>query len=67
MLGTIIKFNISVRLTPQVTTIICHHVKKVLLKEKRNEIPVVMGRLDTTKKNGFNGSYLAEVDITTRN
>ena len=25
--------DISVRLTPQVTTIICHHIKKVLLKK----------------------------------
>jgi len=25
--------DISARLTPQVTTIICHHMKKVLLKK----------------------------------
>jgi len=34
------QLDISARLTPQVTTIICHHMKKVLLKkkEKRKEI-----------------------------
>ena len=35
MLGMNMQFDISIRLTPQVTTIICHHMKKVLLKEKR--------------------------------
>jgi len=40
------KLDISARLTPQVTTIICHHMKKVLLKEKRKEIQVNMGGLD---------------------
>ena len=30
ILGIIMQFDISVRLTPQVTTIICHHMKKVL-------------------------------------
>jgi len=28
------QLDISVRLTSQVTTIICHHMKKVLLKKK---------------------------------
>ena len=28
------KLHILVRLTPQVTTIICYHMKKVLLKKK---------------------------------
>ena len=30
------KFDISVRLTPQVTTIICHHIKKNIIKKKEN-------------------------------
>ena len=33
------QLDISVKLTPQVTTIICHHMKKVLLeKGKRKKI-----------------------------
>ena len=36
MLGIIMLFDISVRLTSQVTTIICHHMKKVLLKKIKN-------------------------------
>jgi len=28
-------FDILARLTPQVTTIICHHMKKVLLKKEK--------------------------------
>jgi len=37
MLG--MQLDISARLTSQVTTIICHHMKKVLLKKgKRNKI-----------------------------
>jgi len=33
------QLEISARLTPQVTTIICHHMKKLLLKrEKRKKI-----------------------------
>ena len=27
--------DISARLTPQITTIICHHMKKVLLKKRK--------------------------------
>jgi len=33
MLGITVLLDISTRLTPQVTTIICHHMKKVLLKK----------------------------------
>jgi len=29
------QLDISARLTPQVTTIICHHMKKVLLKKEK--------------------------------
>jgi len=29
--------DISVRLTPQVTTIICHHMKKNIIKKKKKE------------------------------
>jgi len=35
MLGITMKLDIVVKLTPQVTTIICHHMKKLLLKEKK--------------------------------
>jgi len=40
MVGVTMQLNISARLTPQVTTIICHYIKKVLLKKrkKRNKI-----------------------------
>jgi len=31
------QLDISARLTPQVTIIICHHMKKILLKEKRKK------------------------------
>ena len=33
MLSITMQLDISVRLTPQVTTIICHHMKKVLLQK----------------------------------
>jgi len=33
MLCIIMQLDISARLTPQVTTIICHHMKKILLKK----------------------------------
>ena len=36
MLGIIMQLDISARLTHQVTTIICHHMKKVLLKTKKS-------------------------------
>ena len=34
MLGITVQLDISARLTPQITTIICHHMKKVLLLKK---------------------------------
>jgi len=42
------KADISARLTPQVSTIICHHIKKVLLKKKKKtkEMQANMGGLD---------------------
>jgi len=48
MLGITIKVDIPARLTPQVTTIICHHMEKVLLKrmKERKKIQANMGRLD---------------------
>jgi len=33
MLGIIVKLDISVRLTLQESTSICHHIKKILLKK----------------------------------
>jgi len=38
--------DISARLTPQVTTIICHHMKKVLLKEEKERKYKNIGGLD---------------------
>jgi len=35
MLGITMQLDILARLTPQVTTIICHHMKKVLLKKMK--------------------------------
>jgi len=35
MLGITMLLDISVRLTPQVITIICYHMKNVLLKKKK--------------------------------
>jgi len=43
MLGITMQLDISARLTHQVTTIICHHMEKVLLKEKRKKIQINMG------------------------
>ena len=37
MLGIIVKFNISTKLTPQESTIISYHMKKVLLKKKKGK------------------------------
>ena len=38
------ELDISAMMTPQVTTIICHHMKQILLqKEKRNKIKKVWG------------------------
>jgi len=33
MLGITLQLDISAMLTSQVTTIICHHIKKILLKK----------------------------------
>jgi len=33
MLGITIQFKISVRRTPKVTTVICHHMKKKIIKK----------------------------------
>ena len=40
VLGIVMQLDISAKLTPQVTTIICHHMKKKILlkKEKRKKI-----------------------------
>jgi len=36
MLDIIMQLEISVKLTPKVTTIICHHMKKNIIKNKEN-------------------------------
>jgi len=46
MLGITMQLDISARLTPQVTTIICHHMKKVLLKKEKERKYKNMGGLD---------------------
>jgi len=44
MLGITMQLKISARLTSQVTTIICHHMKKVLLnKRKKKENTKIRG------------------------
>ena len=35
MLGIIMKLDVSTRMTPQVSIIICHHTKKVLLEQRK--------------------------------
>jgi len=45
MLGITMQLDISVRLKPQVTKIICHQMKKVLLKKKYKKYKN-MGGLD---------------------
>jgi len=37
------KLDISARLIPQVTTIICHHMKIILLKEKKKKYKQILG------------------------
>jgi len=46
MLGITMQLDISARLTPQVTTIICHHMKKVLLKKEKERKYKNTGGLD---------------------
>jgi len=48
MFGITMQLDISAMLTLQVTTIICYHIKKVLLKIKQNrkKIQKKYGRLD---------------------
>ena len=37
MLGITVQLKISARLTPQVTTIIYHHIKKILLNKRKKK------------------------------
>ena len=46
MLGITMQLDISAKLTPQVTTIICHHMKKILLKKEKERKYKNMGGLD---------------------
>jgi len=46
MLGIIMLLDISAKLIPQVTTIICHHMKKILLKKEKERKYKNMGELD---------------------
>ena len=44
MLGITMQLDISVRLTPKVTTIICNHMKKsIIKKEKRKKNKKIWG------------------------
>jgi len=45
MLGITMLLDISAKLTPQVTTIICHHMKKILLKKEKERKYKNMGGL----------------------
>jgi len=40
MLGITMQIEISARLTPQVTTIICHHMKQILLKKRKKNTKI---------------------------
>jgi len=58
MLGITIKLDISARQTPQVITIICHHLKKVLLKKKKKENTIKnTGGLDKNSYVNKNDTY----------
>jgi len=46
MLGITMQLDISARLTSQVTTIICHHMKNVLLKKGKRKKIQKYGGLD---------------------
>ena len=48
MLGITMQLDISARLTPQVTTIICHHIKKniIIIKKEKERKYKNMGGLD---------------------
>jgi len=43
MLGITMQLDISARLTPQVTTIICHHEKSIIKKKKKKENTKICG------------------------
>jgi len=40
------QLDISAKLTPQVTTIICHHMRKILLKKEKRKKIQKYGELD---------------------
>ena len=58
MLGNTIQLDISTRLTPQVTTIICHHMKKYYSKRKNKENKKNMGGLDQNTHVNKNDTYI---------
>jgi len=50
MLDITVQLDISTMLTPQVTIIICHHIKKILLTKKKKEREYKnMGELDQNR------------------
>jgi len=49
---------ISIRLTPQVTTIICHHMKKILLKQ------IYKKNMERLKQNSYVNKNNAYIDYT---
>jgi len=51
------QLDISARLTPQVTTIICHHMKKILLKKQKIQ-KKNMGELDQNPYVNKNDTYV---------
>jgi len=59
MLVITMQFDISLRLTLQVTTIICHHKKKNIIKKKKKERKYKnMGRLDQNSYVNKNDTYV---------
>jgi len=52
------QLKISARLTPQVTTIICDHMKKILLKKKKKRNYKNTGGLDQNTYVNKNNTYV---------
>ena len=56
MLGITVQLDILARLTPQVITIICHHIKNILLKKENTKKN--MGKLDQNPYVNKNDTYV---------
>ena len=58
MLDITMQLDISARLTPQVTIIICHHMKKILLKKRKRKKIQKYGGLDQNPHVNKNDTYV---------